>query len=97
MSAAPSKTVRADSPRRWVITAHAIDRYILRVRRGLSRQRAEWELLGQCHAAHFVKPLPNGLELWRGPKPWRCRLRVRRGETLELVTVLEDCDARRRR
>jgi hypothetical protein len=54
-------------------------------------------LLAMCQRAHPVKALPSGLWLWRGPKPLRLRLRVRdAGAVRELVTVLEDCDGRRR-
>lgn len=91
--AAPSKPVRAERQPCWVITPHAVTRFIERVAPGMSRQRAARSLVLQCQGAHFVKTLPSGLEQWRGPKPRRLRLRVNRdGDVLELVTVLWSFD-----
>lgn len=75
----------------WEITDHAVQRYIQRVRRGLPYDQAIGELVYQSHHAHFVKALPGGLELWRGPKPRRLRFRVEpagNGGRPRLVTVL---------
>jgi hypothetical protein len=58
----------------------------------VSAAKARADLLWILERAHFVKKLPSGLELWRGPKPLRLRLRV---DGRALVTVIEDCDARR--
>lgn len=86
MTTAQLKPMRAQ---RWVITPHAVERYIRRVRPSLTPHKAWRELSMQCLGAHFVKRLDSGIELWRGPKPHRIRLRVmRRGPYLELVTVL---------
>lgn len=58
---------------------------------------AKAALLAMCERAHPVKEIRGDLWLWRGPKPLRLRLRVRdNGAELELVTVLTDCDGRRR-
>jgi hypothetical protein len=72
----------------WVISAHAIDRYIGCVRRGAPRTVAMQELAEMIASAHFVKELPSGIEYWRGPKPRRLRLRVKRGNPMILETVL---------
>lgn len=81
----------------WVITAHALERYVERVHRGISFRKAAQELERHMSGAHYVKTLPTGIELWRGPKPARMRLRVMRvGNTLELVSVLEAFDRLRR-
>jgi hypothetical protein len=72
----------------WMITEHALIRYVERVRPGISYALAAKELERHCAGAHFVKQLPSGVEYWRGPKPRRVRLRVhRRDDRLELVTV----------
>lgn len=83
---------------RWTISEHATDRYVERIDRGVTRERAREELVEQCLGAHFVKLLPGGLELWRGPKPRRIRLRAERRENGEMVlaTVLEAFDGLRR-
>lgn len=87
---------RSPSAARWRITDHAVRRYRERVRwRDTSNELARGQLLAICQRAHRVKDIGGGLELWRGPKPLRLRLRVRPGEPMELVTVLEDCDGRR--
>lgn len=77
---------------RWFITPHAVEQF---------RERAAWqrandyetalvELIDESRAAHFVKVLDSGLELWRGPKPRRMRYLVGPGEgdMPALVTVL---------
>lgn len=75
------------------ITRHAVSRYIERVAPGMTPGRARGELLRHCAGAHYVKTLPGGLEQWRGPKPRRLRLRIRRdGDVAELVTVLWSFD-----
>lgn len=83
----------AEAP--WQISDHAITRYIQRVMRGRTVERARADLVWMLERAHFVKTLPSGMDLWRGPKPLRLRLRVD-GER-NLVTVLTDCDRRRQR
>lgn len=92
MSAAPLKRLQDQLPRPWSVTPHAVTRYVQRVRHGVSAAKARADLLWMMERAHFVKTLPSGLELWRGPKPLRLRLRV---AGRSLVTVIEDCDARR--
>lgn len=78
---------------RWIITAHAVQRYLERVAPGMSAAKAERELQTHCAGAHLVKTLPSGLEQWRGPKPRRLRLRAQRhGDVMELVTVLWSYD-----
>ena len=72
----------------WVISAHAIDRYIGLVRREVPRDVAMQELAAMVDGAHFVKRLPSGIEYWRAPKPRRLRLRVKRGNPMILETVL---------
>lgn len=91
MSAAPLKREQD-----VVITSHAVARFRQRVAPWLSEAEARESLAGQLAGAHFVKLLAGGIEQWRGPKPLRLRLRVRRGAELELVTVVPDCDARTR-
>lgn len=72
----------------WVITAHALIRYVERIRPQISYQKAAKELERHLAGAHRVKELASGIETWRGPKPRRIRLRVKRaGDTLTLVTV----------
>jgi len=93
---APLKALRADATERWSVSAHAVDRYLERVER-VPRRLATARLLAQCQRAHFVKLLPSGLELWRGPQPRRLRLRAQRSEdgALTLATVLEAFDGLR--
>lgn len=77
----------------WLITAHALIRYVERIRPGISYDRALEELKFHCLGAHPVKELPNGIEVWRGPNPRRIRLRVERANgRLELVTVMPAYD-----
>ena len=80
---------RGAAPQSWQISGHAVSRYIQRVMRGRPADRARADLLWMLERAHFVKALPGGLELWRGPKPLRLRLRIK---DLVLVTVITDCD-----
>ena len=93
-TAAPLKRLPDQLSVSWTVTPHAVRRYIERVRHGASFAKARSELIWMLERAHFVKPLLNGIELWRGPKPLRLRLRV---DGRRLVTVIEDCDARRAR
>lgn len=79
----------------WVISAHALIRYVERVRPGISYSEAARELEHHLAGAHPVKQTGESLELWRGPKRGpdgrvrRLRFRVRRhADRLELVTVL---------
>lgn len=82
---------------RWVVSEHAVDRFLERVCPGVPRERVRGHLVQQCQGAHYVKTLASGLEQWRGPKPRRMRLRVQRdGESLILATVLEAFDGLRR-
>lgn len=90
-SALRGGTIEASKSGPWEVTDHAVQRYIERVRRGLPYDQALGEIVYQSHHAHFVKALPSGLELWRGPKPRRLRFRVdpsRDGGKPRLVTVL---------
>lgn len=93
---APLKALRA--PRsEWVISEHAADRYRERIVPGVTRRLAREHLRWHCEGAHFVKMLASGIELWRGPKPRRLRLRVERnGARMILVTVIETFDGLRR-
>lgn len=87
MPVAPSKAVRAQPPRWWV-TPHAVARFQERVSR-MPTDRVRRELVEECQRAHFVKVLACGLELWRGGKPRRLRLRVsRQGSVHVLESVL---------
>jgi hypothetical protein len=82
----------------WLITAHALRRYVERVRPGISFAQAAKDLERHCSGSHLVKMLPSGIESWRGPAPRRIRLRVRRnGNRLELVTVQPAFDGLRGR
>ncbi len=82
---------RGAAPQSWQISDHAVARYIGRVMRGRPVAEARADLLWMLERAHFVKALPSGLELWRGPKPLRLRMRI---DGKLLVTVLTDCDSR---
>lgn len=81
---------------RWFITPHAAKQF--RDRAGWQRaddyESALVELIDESRAAHFVKVLDSGLELWRGPKPRRLRYIVGPGEGSlpALVTVLRSHD-----
>lgn len=82
----------------FFITGHAVRRFRERVPGAgrLSYDQALGELIRTMRDAHFVKTLNNGLDLWRGPKPHRLRLRVaagRSGLLPQLVTVVRGCDA----
>jgi hypothetical protein len=81
---------RGEAPS-WEVSDHAVARYIGRVMRGRPVAEARADLLWMLERAHFVKALPSGLELWRGPKPLRLRMRI---DGKLLVTVLTDCDSR---
>ena len=87
----PERDRSSGEPASWQISDHAISRYVQRVMRGRAVDRARADLLWMLERAHFVKCLPSGLELWRGPKPLRLRLRV---DGRILVTVITDCDSR---
>jgi hypothetical protein len=81
---------------RWFVTPHAARQF--RDRAGWQRaddyESALVELIDESRAAHFVKVLDSGLELWRGPKPRRLRYIVGPGEgnLPALVTVLRSHD-----
>ena len=73
---------------RWFVSPHAVVRFRQRVA-DWTNDRVRHYLVEQCRGAHFVKALACGLELWRGPKPRRIRLRVsRQGNVLVLESVL---------
>lgn len=81
----------------FFVTSHAVQRYKERVpgARGLSYHQALSELIGVMKRSHRVKSLGNGLDLWRGPKPHRLRIRVApstAGFLPQVVTVLRGCD-----
>lgn len=82
---------------RFFITPHAVRRYIERVRAGLSYEDALARLVTITEGAHRVREIGDGVELWRGPKPERLRLRVStRGPGLpQVVTVLAEHDGAR--
>jgi len=82
---------------RFFITPHAVQRYRERVpgAERLTYEQALAELIRESETAHFIKPLGNGLDLWRGRKPHRLRFRVSPavdGRLPQLVTVLRGCD-----
>ena len=72
------------------ITTHAVARFRQRIRPNLSESEARHFLANECARAHRVKTLASGVELWRGPKPLRLRLRIHHGA---LITVLPSSDA----
>lgn len=82
----------------WFVTPHAVQRYRDRVH-DVSHEEALGALVDIAARAHYVRDLPSGMELWRGPRPLRLRLRVARstapGELPQLLTVLAGCDAAR--
>ena len=61
---------------RFFITPHAVQRYRERAARSISYETALAELIQQSECAHRVKPMRDGAELWRGPKPLRLRMIV---------------------
>lgn len=69
-----------------VLTEHAIDRYLERIRPGIDRSRARNELRAIVSGAHLVKRAATGLFIWRGPKPRRLRLYV--DDRGSVVTVM---------
>lgn len=76
----------------WLITPHAVDRYVERVMR-VPRGRAVEDLIAMAARAHRVKVRADGLWLWRGPKPRRLRLVVDEScDPPRLVTVLTTFD-----
>lgn len=82
----------------FFITGHAIRRFRERVPGAsrLSYEQALTEMIQQMKRAHYVKSIAGGLDLWRGPKPHRLRLRVAPGSAgllPQVVTVLRGCDA----
>lgn len=83
---------------KWWISPHAVQRYIERIRPGISYERALGELVAMSEAAHPVKEIEPGLWLWRGPKPRRLRFRVSTSGAgaPQLVTVLTAHDGMRR-
>jgi hypothetical protein len=81
-------------PGRWFITPHAVRRYIMRVRPGLTYEQGLGELIQLSERAHYVKNLDNKAQLWRAGKPIRLRFVVipsTRGLSA-LVTVLTEHD-----
>lgn len=95
MSGTMKEPRRAPVLSSWLITAHALERYVERVHRGISFRQALEELRIQLNGAHRneSRKFSNGLEEWRGPKPRRIRIRVRRdGDRLEVVTVIPAWD-----
>jgi len=82
---------------RWFITPHAVEQALARAgwERGTAYEQALAALIDESRGAHFVKRLPSGAELWRGPKPRRLRYIVRPaadGALPQLVTVLSTYD-----
>ena len=82
----------------WFITPHAVRRYIKRVARGLSYNRALATLIHEGTQARFVKvaPYPSAtgqpVELWRGKRPLRLRFYVTHNPSLprpSLITVMK--------
>jgi hypothetical protein len=61
---------------KWFITPHAVERYIQRVRPGISYDEALEDIIAYSEAAHRVKEWRPGVDLWRGPKPHRLRFMV---------------------
>lgn len=72
----------------WVITDHAITRYIQRVRQRATYEQAIADIMRLLARAHLVKDCGD-YELWRTPRPERLRIRaVRNGDRLEVATIL---------
>lgn len=83
----------------FFVTSHAVSRYRERAPGAarLSYDQALGELVNTMQRSHFVKAINDGLDLWRGPKPHRLRLRVAPGSGSvlpQVVTVLRGCDRR---
>lgn len=83
-------------PAPWIVTEHAITRYIERVRPRISRELARQELEAAASTAHYVGSRADGAERWRGPRPRRLRFIVEPGSPPKLITVLAGCEAGRR-
>lgn len=58
------------------MTPHAVRRYILRYRPGLSYEQALEEIIVMAQGARLVRR-QNEAELWRGPRPMRIRFVVK--------------------
>ena len=86
---------------RWFVTPHAVARFRERLpaARAMTYEQALGAIIRDVDAAHFVKALDTGVQLWRGPKPWRLRYIVTSagspGALPVLVTVQLAFDGRR--
>lgn len=92
-----AERTRCGAAGRWFITPHAVEQALARAgwERGTAYEQALAALIDESRGAHFVKMLPSGAELWRGPKPRRMRYIVRPaadGALPQLVTVLSTYD-----
>jgi hypothetical protein len=61
---------------KWFITPHAVRRYIERVDRSATYERALAELVRFSEVARPIKEIAPGVWLYRGGKPLRLRFRV---------------------
>jgi hypothetical protein len=87
---------KAGAVGRFFITPHAIARYVERVHRGISYERALGEIIQIAAKAHYVKDYHGGKQYWRGPKPMRLRLLVSpaAGDELpQVMTILPAADS----
>lgn len=79
---------------RFFYTPHAVNRYRERVHRGISYERALFELIEIGEKAHYVKDYNSG-QYWRGPKPMRLRMIVAPSigaELPQVTTILPAAD-----
>lgn len=78
----------------WFITPHAVRRYIERVDRFATYEQALEVLIGWSRVARPKKEIAPGVWLYRGPRPFRLRLRVSHngGGAPQLLTVLKSKD-----
>lgn len=91
---AEGERVKEGAKGRFFVTPHAVHRYIERVHRGISYERALGEIIEAADRAHYVKDYNSG-QYWRGPKPMRLRLIVANGsggELPQIITILPAAD-----
>lgn len=77
------------------VTPHAVERYRERYAPRLTYEAALARLIDMAAAAHKVRDLPDGCELWRAPRRWlKAQFVVgRRDDGLpQVVTVWPPCE-----
>ena len=80
---------------KFFITPHAVRRFMERgYLRGATYEAALAEMIKLADRAHYVKPLRDGVELWRTGAPGRWRLRIGRGNSglPQVLTIMQGHD-----